>query len=623
MYIHKASLKFIQKTTKIKNSSYLKRSFVTTKDLFYFTSKIIFFEYNIEKEKGKKRLNSQKIDNQLNLALDSTEQEREKSLDLNIGFDPQNGRWDLIVKYSGDLTPIEQGLGAKITYLMNGYAIVNIEENKIDALSNITQVEFIEKPRGLVWEQYQELVDSCITPVRREPYELSGRGVLIAVIDSGIDYTHPEFRNRDGSTRIAAIWDQTIQGQPPEGYGNGTLYSKEYIDEALKIENSAERLEFLPTVDLSGHGTHVAGIAAGKSGVAPDAELLIVKLGTSKERSFPRTTELMEAVNFCVQFALEKSQPIVLNLSFGNNYGGHDGSSLLETFLDEMSFVGRNVIVCGSGNEGASNGHAGGNVIENQIQQIEFSISDYEPSISIQLWKSYSDSFGVYLTNPSNERIGPVGQVLGTQRFTLGNTRILIYFGEPSPYNRDQEIYFEFLPIRDYVDSGIWTIELLPEKVVTGRYDFWLPVAEATGGRSRFLYPDENVTLTVPSTANKVITVSAYDSALNGIAYFSGRGFTRRNQIKPDLCAPGVDIRSASPGGGYSVRSGTSMATPFVSGSSALLMQYGIIEGRDPYLYGEKIKAYLIRGAKQFPIFEEYPNQVLGYGALCLFESMP
>ena len=193
----------------------------------------------------------------------------------------------------------------------------------------------------------------------------------------------------------------------------------------------------------------------------------------------------------------------------------------------------------------------------------------------------------------------------------------------PAPYNRDQEIYFEFLPIRDYVDSGIWTIELLPEKVVTGRYDFWLPVAEATGGRSRFLYPDENVTLTVPSTANKVITVSAYDSALNGIAYFSGRGFTRRNQIKPDLCAPGVNIRSASPGGGYSVRSGTSMATPFVSGSSALLMQYGIIEGRDPYLYGEKIKAYLIRGAKQFPIFEEYPNQVLGYGALCLFDSMP
>ena len=245
----------------------------------------------------------------------------------------------------------------------------------------------------------------------------------------------------------------------------------------------------MPTVDLSGHGTHVAGIAAGKSGVAPDSELLVVKLGTSKEGSFPRTTELMEAVNFCVQFALEKSQPIVLNLSFGNNYGGHDGSSLLETFLDEMSFVGRNVIVCGSGNEGANSGHAGGNVRENEIQQIEFSISDYEPSINIQLWKSYSDSFGVYLTSPSNERIGPVGQVLGTQRFMLGNTRVLIYFGEPAPYNRDQEIYFEFLPIRDYVDSGIWTIELLPQKVVTGRYDFWLPVAQATGGRSRFYIP--------------------------------------------------------------------------------------------------------------------------------------
>ena len=568
-------------------------------------------------------MNSQKIDNQLNLALDSTNAEREKSLDLNVGYDVVTGKWELILKYAGDVTRIEEELDIAITHLMNGYGIVEIEEQKIDRLASYPEIQFIEKPKALVWEQSQALVDSCITEVTRAPYYLSGKGVLIAVIDSGIDYNHQEFKNPDGTTKIVGIWDQTIEGNPPKGYQVGTFFTREQINEAIQMKSEQERLAFLPSVDLSGHGTHVAGIAAGNHGVANEAELLIIKLGTAKERSFPRTTELMEAVNFAVRFSLERSQPIVINLSFGNNYGGHDGSSILENFLDEISSVGRNVIVCGSGNEGANGCHIGGYLEENQTTQIEFAVSDYESSINVQLWKSYSDIFGIYLSSPSNQRIGPVDRVLGTQRFTFGNTKVLIYFGEPAPYNRDQEIYLEFLPTRDYIDAGIWTIELLPRKLVSGQYDLWLPVAEVTGGLSRFLFPTENHTLTVPSTANKVITVGAYDSAIDGLAYFSGRGFTRTNQIKPDLCAPGVNIRSASPGGGYSVRSGTSMATPFVSGSSALLMQYGIIEGRDPYLYGEKIKAYLIRGARQLPILQSYPNPSLGYGVLCLEDSMP
>lgn len=566
-------------------------------------------------------MNSQKVDNQLNLALDSTLQEREKSLDLNIGFNAETDTWDLILKYSGDLAILEEKFFAKITYLMSGYAIITIREEYIDELTQYPQVEFIEKPKGLHWEQSKELVDSCIYQVKRPPYELNGTGVLVAVIDSGIDYTHPEFRNEDGTTRIEAIWDQTIQGAPPTGYQLGTLYTKEQINEALESGNN--RLSIVPSTDLSGHGTHVAGICAGKSGVASKAQIIAVKLGNRGQRSFPRTTELMEAVNFVVQFALARNFPVAINLSFGNNYGGHDGSSLMETFLDDISAVGRMVIVCGSGNEGGNSRHAGGVLTAGSSSKIELSISDYEPSINLQLWKSYTDNFRVYLSDPSNRRIGPIDQVLGTQRFTLGNTRILIYFGEPTPYNRDQEIYIEWIPIRDYIDSGVWTVELFPERIVSGRYDMWLPVAEATGDFSRFLFADEYQTLTIPSTADKVITVGAYDSEIDGLAYFSGRGFTRRNQVKPDLVAPGVNIRSANPGGGYSIRSGTSMATPFVTGSSALLMEYGIIKGNDPYLYGEKVKAYLLRGAKELPILSEYPNPILGYGALCLRDSMP
>lgn len=566
-------------------------------------------------------MNSQKVDNQLNLALDSTLQERERTLDLNVGYDEENGTWELILKYSGDLSILEEQYLAKVTYLINEYAIIKIKQEYIDKLIQYPQVEFIEKPRGLYWGQGEELVDTCIYQVKRPPYNLTGRGVLIAIIDSGIDYAHPEFLTPEGTTRIEAIWDQTIEGAPPKGYQNGTLYTKEQIDEALKRGDN--RFSLVPSTDLSGHGTHVAGICVGNSGVAPESPILVVKLGTPSPRSFPKTTQMMEAVNFVTQYALERNQPVAINLSFGNNYGGHDGSSLLETYLNDISSLGRMVIACGSGNEGSNGRHFGGELEQGGSSAIQLSISDYEPSMNLQIWKSYTDEFRVYLSNPSNIRVGPVNQVLGTQRFTMGNTNILLYFGEPAPYNRDQEMYIEWIPKGDYIDSGIWTVELEAERVVTGQYDMWLPVAEATGTKSRFLFADEDRTLTVPSTAEKVITVAAYNSELNALAPFSGRGYTRTNQRKPDLSAPGINILSASPGGGYSVRSGTSMATPFVTGASALLMEYGITRGNDPYLYGEKVKAYLLRGAKELPIFSSYPNRVLGYGTLCLRDSIP
>lgn len=567
-------------------------------------------------------MENQKLDNQLNLALDSTQQEREQSLDLDVGFNSSDDTWELIVKYSGNLSDATQELNMKITYLLAGYAVVRIPQEQIALLAELPQIEFIEKPKGLFWEQTQEMYEACIYAVKRPPYSLNGKGTLVAVIDSGIDISHREFRNPDGTTRIAVLWDQTIAGNPPEGYQMGTVYTREQINEALKAPEGAERLSLISSVDLSGHGTHVAGIAAGRSGVASEAELIIVKLGNTDTHSFPRTTQLMTGVNFVIQFAEQEGKPVAINLSFGNNYGGHDGSSLLETFLNNAASASRNVIICGTGNEGANGRHAGGVLEEGSSQRIEFSVADYEMALNLQIWKSYADVFGIYLIHPTGRRIGPVDRILGTQRFTLGNTKILLYFGEPAPYNRDQEIYIEFLPTGNYLDSGIWSIEFVAEKIVSGRYDLWLPVAEATGNLSRFLYPDESITLTIPSTAEKVVSVAAYESLINAVAPFSGRGFTRRQQIKPDLAAPGVNIRSATLGGGYSIRSGTSMAAPFVTGAAALLMQYGIVDGRDPWLYGEKLKAYLVYGARQIEGVSPWPNRLLGWGTLCVANSL-
>lgn len=249
---------------------------------------------------------------------------------------------------------------------------------------------------------------------------------------------------------------------------------------------------------------------------------------------------------------------------------------------------------------------------------IEIAVSEYEFALNFQIWKNYYDHFDIIITAPNGTRVGPIPRILGTQQFTVAQTEIFLYFGDPTPYNPQQEIYVELIPTNRYINSGIWRIELVPNRIVEGNYDIWLPSGGVKNPATRFLLSSEYTTLTIPSTAERAITVGAYNAYTDSYAPFSGRGYTRDNRVKPDLVAPGVNINSASPGGGYTIRSGTSIATPFVTGSAALLMEWGIVRGNDPYLYGEKLRAYLINGARPLRIERIYPNRTLGYGALCL-----
>lgn len=332
------------------------------------------------------------------------------------------------------------------------------------------------------------------------------------------------------------------------------------------------------------HPTHVAGIAAGNGrasggrirGVASQSELLIVKLGSSIGSSFPRTTRLMEAIDYVIKKAVELGKPIAVNLSFGNNYGSHDGFSVLETYIDTVAGFGRTCIVVGSGNEGGQRRHTSGTLIMNRPENIEIGVSSGEQSLNIQIWKNFFDDFDIEIRSPSGQSAGPIQKILGTQRFVLGNTGVYLYYGEPTPNNIAQEIYIELVPLNTFIDSGFWNIQLFPRHIVSGEYDMWLPSGSAISAETGFMRPTEETTLTVPSTAAKVITVGAYNAFLDSFSYFSGRGYTRyiRN-IKPDLVAPGYNITSTAPGGGYTPMTGTSMATPFVTGSAALMMEWG------------------------------------------------
>lgn len=481
----------------------------------------------------------------------------------------------------------------------------------------------------------------------------------------GIEYRRKDFRNPDGTTRIRYLWDQTLkpddnmseppgtlaEGQnntegenaavesrdrkPPMGFTLGVEFDQEQINQALSLDR-INGFQIVPSIDVSGHGTAVAGIAAGSSvlneGVAPGSEFLIVKLGVPDRQGFPRTTEIMRGVTYAVNKAVEMKMPLAINLSFGNTYGSHDGSSLLERFLDNAAEIGRTVICVGSGNEGNSAGHVAGNISDRKV--VELAVGEYETSLSIQLWKNYSDIYRIYLRSPGGvQQEVPQSVVGGKFILIMEQTQILMYIGEPAPYSVSQEIYFDMIPAgRPYINSGVWQVYLEPVVTVTGQYYLYLPGSAVRSQQSAFLRPTPQVTLTIPSTASKVITVGAYDSTYDSYADFSGRGYadstrtigvTTAGLTKPDLVAPGVGIIAPDLFGGYQPVTGTSFATPIVAGCAALLMEWGIGRGNDIFLYGEKVKAYLRKGARPLRGDMVIPNDRVGYGALCLRDSLP
>ncbi len=579
---------------------------------------------------------SQKIENLLNLALDATPREREKSLELDVGYDPAEKTWDLIVKYSGSLEAV-RALASSVVELQNEYAVITIRESDIEALTQIPEIEYIEKPKRLFFQVANGRRVSCIDSVQQDTrLSLYGQGILVAIIDSGIEYENADFRNEDGTTRILALWDQSLapgEGRvPPKGYAVGAEYTSGQINEALGRSTLNDRRQIVPSQDTSGHGTAVAGVAAGNgrnsngqyAGAAPKSNLLVVKLGNPVKDGFPRTTELMQGIDYVVRKALELRMPVAVNISFGNTYGSHDGSSLLERFIDDISNIWKSCICIGSGNEAASAGHTSGIMRMGREEIIQLAVQSSQPAISIQIWKEYTDIVDISLMTPAGVTIGPIQEILGPQRFSVGQTEILLYYGEPSPYSTAQEIFIDMLPKETYVASGVWRLILNPRKVVSGAYELWLPSENVLNQGTGFLFPTDQTTLTIPSTAGRVVTVGAYNALTFAYADFSGRGYTRgANLVKPDIVAPGVDVTAAAIGGGYAQFTGTSFAVPFVTGGAALMMEWGIVRNNDPYLYGEKVKAYLRRGARALPGFAEYPNPQVGYGALCVWDSLP
>lgn len=397
-------------------------------------------------------LNSQKVEDELNLALDATQSERERSAGLETGYDPKTrtlGTDCKIFRGSGGSKEYSRGSDRTVCRLWQSCWR---RKTGWKRSFRFPQIEYVEKPKRLFFQRTAGKRASCLDRVQTVPLSLTGRGVLVAVLDSGVDIQHPEFLNPDGSTRIAALWDQTIEGNPPEGYARGTEYTKAQINEALRDGES------ILSRDSSGHGTGVLAVAAGNRGVARDSEILVVKLGTPSQNGFPKTTELMTGLDYVIRKAQELGMPVAVNISFGNTYGSHRGTSLLETYVDEMSSRWKTVICVGSGNEGARAGHTSVRLQNGRTTELEFAVGAYEPALSLQIWKNYADRFSIYLAHPAGRQIGPLYEQPPAQRYQIGRTQLLAYYGEPVPYMVEQEIFIELLPEQDYIDAGVWTI---------------------------------------------------------------------------------------------------------------------------------------------------------------------
>lgn len=563
-------------------------------------------------------MQNEKLEEQLNLALSMPAAERRNNDELDAGYDADTHTWEVIVRFFGAQEMFQELVsryGGSADLLFGQYAVVVLLEERIEAFSKEAAVIYIEKAKNMHLEIREGIEASC--PLQPSgSLSLSGKGVLVGIIDSGIDILHPDFIRANGESALVGIWDQTAEtGSAPDGYQGGTYYAQEEINQALSEKRALAS-------DFSGHGTHVASIAAGNQGVAKEAEILFVKLGRGKRGELSRTTSLMRGVDFLIRMAQQRGQPIVINISYGTNYGDHFGGSLLETYMDTAAALWQSVICTGTGNEGDTGRHYQGRLLEGRTEVVEFSVAGRESFLNLQVWKEYKDDAAVLLRSPSGEERVIKGQP-GFGHAVFAETKLSYYYGTPTPYNRRQEIFFSFTASGEEIESGIWSLLLIPEKIHNGNYAMWLPTAESTNLGTRFLMPKLDLTLTIPATAARVLSVGAYDARNLNFAPFSGRGSYGQCVFKPDLAAPGVNILAAAPGGGRTVRSGTSMAVPFVSGAAALLMEWGIVNGNDRFLYGEKIKAYLQKGAKKLPFVSGYPNNEIGWGALCLRDSLP
>lgn len=480
-----------------------------------------------------------------------------------------------------------------------------------------------------------------INEIKINPYlRLNGRGVIVGMVDSGIDYLNNEFIREDGTSRILSIWDQTAKSKDSnkEVYTGNTYNNEEINNAILAFKRGEDPYLIVPQKDEIYHGSKMAGIIGGRGytkeveGVASDCDYVVVKLLESysyrnilKGNGILNTpvyndVEVLTAINYLQNYALKVNRPMVIYIGVGSTGGNHSGTNLISTFITKIAERRGMVMVAGVGNEGDTQGHASG--IINSVGEIgvmEVLIPRDMNELSFQIWVRRPDIMSVNITTPYGESSGyiyPKTIRTANIRFVLIDSELELKYNIPEAYTGDELISFKF----NNMKPGIWRIEIKGDYVVNGRYDAWLPPAKILPEGTRFLSSDPLTTLTIPSTARKTITVAYFDEEKNSLVSSSGNGFNSNGLINPDIITAGINVLTTSQSGAPIKSSGSSVATAIVAGCCALMLQWGITDKNDLAMYSIKIRSYLLYGADRSRN-DNYPNRFTGYGKLDMLKT--
>lgn len=518
----------------------------------------------------------------------------------------------------------------------NRYVVYYLNRSEVPPLS-VGTYKYINIPKCYTILDQSALDASGIIRVQTQRnLNLLGDGILIGFLDTGIHYENEAFRNTDGSTRIVAIWDQTIPGGPhPEGFIYGTEYTKEEIDYALRQENPRE---YVPQTDEIGHGTMLASIAAGSEdaendfiGAAPHADIAVVKLKPAKQnlRDFYyiregavayQENDIFTAIDYLNRLADRRGEPLVVCIGLGTNQGNRGSGGRMATYLDDIASLFRRAVCIAVGDEANARHHYYGSVSEDTTDRVEVNVTEDMKGFIIELWGHLSDTFAVSVTSPTGEVLQRVAVWNGQQQkqfFLLENTRVVINYQLGSERSRDQLIHIDF----ENPARGLWTIEVFPYRISDGNFNMYLPISDFLEEDVYFVRSNPDMTLTVPSNAKNPMAVGGYNSITNGIFIESGRGYAMDGTIKPDYVAPAVNVLAKNQFGRSDRMTGTCAAAAIASGASALLMEWNISYLDNRTVNSIELRNQIINGTLKMPN-QLYPNREEGFGRLDIYQSI-
>ncbi len=541
---------------------------------------------------------------------------------------------DIVIEYSGDYSVFDQFQDATVNILNSLYAVVYVP-------AELLTIDFIRKwgysilPTcyGVISEISQE--STGIPKIREVPnFNLKGQGVLIGIVDSGVDYTNPIFQYADGTTRIVSIWDQTISGSPPPNFNFGMEYSRDTINAALKLENP---MELVPSMDELGHGTMIAGIAAGNEeplnnffGIASESELIVVKLKQAKQalRNFfvipddaacYSGVDIFFGINYLLQISNSLQRPLVICIALGSSKGGHDGRDLLSNVLSLIGTRPGVAVVVAGGNEGNAKRHYYGSVDQTSGKDtVELLVGENEKGFVMELWGKAPSIYSIDIITPSGEYVPKLFSSRNESleiSFILEQTVIYLLYELIETQSGDQLILLRFTN----PTPGIWRFNVYDRSNINFGFHMWLPMDKFISDSTFFI--QSNIYTTILSLGNAIvpITVTAYDDSNESLYVNASRGYTTIGVIKPEIAAPGVNVIGPTLQKGYASYTGTSVAAAHTAGVVAMLLEWGYVKGNLPNMNTMDVKILIIRGARRKENIE-YPDRDWGYGILDIYQ---